>query len=137
MIHLIVYEFFNFRKRWDVSKRVLYGGYHKIKYFACHRDFFLHEIPHIKHTQNASYPGIKYFIWLIIFSTNDWLWNVLYPGMKPFAYVLYVGFHAQRNLCDKQNALFYGTPPPYLHFLREKIFLTSKMFYSWDPRVPK
>ena len=30
--------------------------------------------------------------------------------MKHFAYVLYVGFDAQRNLCDKQNVLFYGTP---------------------------
>ena len=30
--------------------------------------------------------------------------------MKHFAYVLYVGFHAKRNLCDKQNVLFYGTP---------------------------
>ena len=29
------------------------------------------------------------------------------PG---FAYVLYVGFDAQRNLCEKQNVLFYGTP---------------------------
>ena len=35
--------------------------------------------------------------------------NVLYPGMKHFSYVLYVGFHAQRNLFDKQNILFYGT----------------------------
>ena len=38
-----------------------YGGYHKIKHFACHRDFFVHEIPRIKHTQNASFPGIKHF----------------------------------------------------------------------------
>ena len=30
--------------------------------------------------------------------------------MKHFAYVLYVGFDAQRNFCDKQNVLFYGTP---------------------------
>ena len=30
--------------------------------------------------------------------------------MEHFAYVLYVGFHAQRNLCDKQDVLFYGTP---------------------------
>ena len=88
----------------------MYGVDHKIKHFACHRDFFLHEIPCLKHTQNASYPGIKHFKWLILFSTNDWLWNVLYPGMKHFAYVLYVGFDAQRNLCDKQNVLFYGTP---------------------------
>ena len=28
--------------------------------------------------------------------------------MKHFAYVLYVGFHANRNLCDKQNVLVYG-----------------------------
>ena len=34
----------------------------------------------------------------------------LYPGMKHFAYVLYVGFGVPRNLCDKQNVLFYGTP---------------------------
>ena len=38
-----------------------YGGYHKIKHFACHRDFFVHQIPRIKHTQNASFPGIKHF----------------------------------------------------------------------------
>ena len=31
-------------------------------------------------------------------------------AMKHFAYVLYVGFDAQRNLCDKQNILFHGTP---------------------------
>ena len=30
--------------------------------------------------------------------------------MKHFVYVLYVGFHTKRNLCDKQNVLFYGTP---------------------------
>ena len=30
--------------------------------------------------------------------------------MKHFPYVLYVGLHAQRSLCDKQNVLFYGTP---------------------------
>ena len=34
--------------------------------------------------------------------------NVLYPGMEHFAYVLYVGFYAQRNLYDKQNVLFLG-----------------------------
>ena len=33
--------------------------------------------------------------------------------MKHFAYVLYVGFDAQRNLYDKQNVLFYGTPGIY------------------------
>ena len=32
----------------------------------------------------------------------------LYP--EHFAYVLYVGFYAHRNLCDKQNVLFYGHP---------------------------
>ena len=37
------------------------GGDHKIKHFACHRDFFVHKIPRIKHTQNAPYPGIKHF----------------------------------------------------------------------------
>ena len=36
-------------------------GYHKIKHFACHRDFFLHEIPRIKHTPNTSFSGIKHF----------------------------------------------------------------------------
>ena len=36
--------------------------------------------------------------------------NVLYPGMEHFANVLYLGFHAERNLCDKQNVLFYGRP---------------------------
>ena len=30
--------------------------------------------------------------------------------MKHFAYVLYMRFHALRNLCDKQNVLFYGHP---------------------------
>ena len=36
-------------------------GDHKIKHFAYDRDFFVHEIPRIKHTQNALYPGMKYF----------------------------------------------------------------------------
>ena len=45
--------------------------------------------------------------------------------MKHFAYVLYVGVHAQRNLCDKQNVLFYGTP--------RKIFFKEpkEFFYFW------
>ena len=30
--------------------------------------------------------------------------------MKHFAYALYVEFHAQTNLSDKQNVLFYGHP---------------------------
>ena len=30
--------------------------------------------------------------------------------MEQFEYVLYVEFHAQRKLCDKQNVLFHGTP---------------------------
>ena len=34
--------------------------YHKIKHVACHRDFFLHVITPIKHTQNASFPDIKH-----------------------------------------------------------------------------
>ena len=59
---------------------IWYGGDHKIKHFAYHRDFLVHEIACIKHTQNASYLGIKHFQWHILFSTNDWLWNILYPG---------------------------------------------------------
>ena len=58
----------------------VYGGYHKIKHFACHRDFFVHQIPRIKHTQNASLPGIKHFRashWLKIGSIIE---NVLYLG---------------------------------------------------------
>ena len=42
--------------------------------------------------------------------------------MKHFAYVLYVGFHAKRNRCDKQNVLFYGTP--------DSTALTFKVLYS-------
>ena len=38
-----------------------YGRDHKIKHFACHRDFLVHEIPRIKHTQNASFSDIKHF----------------------------------------------------------------------------
>ena len=99
------------RRYGHLSSHILtYGGYHKIRHFACHRDFFVHQIPRIKHRQNASYPGMKHFQWLILFSTNDWLWNVLYPRMKHCVYVLYVGFHAKINLCHKQNVLFYGTP---------------------------
>ena len=113
-----VFEQFHFDQKARCQTYTI-RGYHKIKHFACHRDLFVLQLPRIKHTQNASNPGIKHFKWLIQFSTNDWLWNVLYPGMKHFAYVLYVGFHAKRNLCDKQNVLFYGTPrikkegPPY------------------------
>ena len=43
--------------------------------------------------------------------------NVLYQGMKHFAYVLYVEFDAQRNLCDNQNVLFYGTPRRILYYM--------------------
>ena len=95
---------FHFIKIQKIQKPILfsktkYGEYHKIKHFACHRDFFAHEIPRIKHTQNATFPGIKHF------RASHWL----KIGMKHFAYVLYVGFHAKRNLCDKQHVLFYGT----------------------------
>ena len=41
-----------------ISKKHEIRGYHKIKHFACRRDFFVHKIPRIKHKQNASYPGI-------------------------------------------------------------------------------
>ena len=37
-----------------------YGGYHRIKHFACYRDFFVPN-PRIKHSPNALYPGIKHF----------------------------------------------------------------------------
>ena len=111
-------------------------GYHKIKHLACHRDFFLDEISRITHTQNASYPGIKHFKWLILFSTNDWLWNVLYPGMKHFAYVLYVEFHAKRNLCDKQNVLFYVTPRIW-HWFSVPIynFISSARYKAFAPNI--
>ena len=78
---------------------VKYGGDHK-KHFACHREFFVHEILRRKQTQNASYPGIKGFQWLILFSTNAWLWNILYPGM------------------------FYTW-----NFMHKEIHVTSKLFY--------
>ena len=55
---------------WTIFTKT-YGGYHKIKHFACHRDFFVHEIPRIKHFQ-----------WLILFSTNEWLWSVFYQSME-------------------------------------------------------
>ena len=87
-----------------------YGGYHKIKHFACHRDFFVHKIPRIKHTQNASYPGIKHFQWLILFLTNDWHWNEWFmneslvkcfiPGYEAFSVCFILGI-----LC-KQNSLW-------------------------------
>ena len=41
---------------------------------------------------------------------NESLIKCFIPGYEAFSYVLYVGFYAQRNLCDKQNVLFYGTP---------------------------
>ena len=93
-----------------------YGGYHKIKHFACHRDFFAHEIQRIKHTQNAFYPGIKHFKWQILFSTNIWLWNGLYPGMKHFAFDLYVGFqwnHFMQKEISVTRIMFYFMVPPY------------------------
>ena len=105
---------------WVINYAVI-RGYHKIKHFACHRDFFLHEVPRIK--QTALYQGIKHFLWLLLFSTNDWLWNVLYLWINHFAYVLYVEFHAKRNLCDKQDVLFYGTPR------RLKKFAADLRFY--------
>ena len=53
---------------------IYYGVDHKIKHLACQRDFFVHEIPCIKHMQNVPYPSI--------------------PGY--LAYVLYREFHAQK-----------------------------------------
>ena len=40
-----------------------------------------------------------------------------------FEYVIFVGFHAQRNFCDKQNVLFFGTPLP-----RTSVFCARKTF---------
>ena len=64
---------------------------------------------HLSRFSDSEVEEGQNFKWIIPFSTNDWLWNVLYPGMKHFAYVIYVGFDAQINLCDKQNVLFNGT----------------------------
>ena len=44
--------------------------------------------------------------------------------MKHFAYVLFVGFDAQRNFCDKQNVLFYGTPRTYSRFFSHSAFIS-------------
>ena len=86
----------------------------KIKQFASHTDFIVHEIPWIKHTRNAQYP-IKHFSSYSIL--RGWvIENLLYLGMKHFAYVLYVEFHSQRNLCDKQSVLFYGHPRIFQEF---------------------
>ena len=61
------------------------GGYHKIKHFACHRDFFLHEIPRIKHTQNASFPGIKHFRAMYAFYT----WNSMHKEISVTSKMFY------------------------------------------------
>ena len=74
-----------------------------------------------KHVEAWIYETLKKFAG--IFSTNDWLWNVLYLWINHFAYVLYVEFHAKRNLCDKQDVLFYGTPR------RLKKFAADLRFY--------
>ena len=52
-----------------------YGGVNKLKHFACRRDFLMHKIPRIKHTQNAPDPGIKHFsnhsIWSHSFQSHS------------------------------------------------------------------
>ena len=55
--------------------------------------------------------------------------------MKHFAFVLYVGLDAQRNLCDKQNVLFCGTHRTFginQKCFREgiDIFGESSLFYN-------
>ena len=82
-------------------------------WFSARTDFFVHDIPRIRHSPNALYPGI---IWVIHFRVSHWLkigWvieNVLYLAVKHLANVLFVGCHAQRNLCDKQMFYFMVSP---------------------------
>ena len=57
--------------------------YHKIKHFVCHRDFFVHRIPCIKHTQNAKslWEEKCFILWyppyiksnMILESNSSWL----------------------------------------------------------------
>ena len=61
------------------STKIKLRGYHKIKHFACHRDFFVHQIPRIKHTKNASFPGIERF------RASHWLKiGCFIPGYEAF-----------------------------------------------------
>ena len=62
--------------------------------------------------------------------------------MEKFAYVLYAGFHAQRNLFDKQNVLFYGPSRNNIYHkkvmigrleMRSKIEPTPTIFDSDQP----
>ena len=55
--------------------------------------------------------------------------------MKHFAYVLYVGFHAKRNLCDKQNVSFYGTPVFFFGPVRIFDPVRPSMMFGFKGRV--
>ena len=69
----------------------MYGGYHKIEHFVCHRDFFVHK--------------------LILFLTNDWLWN---EWLMNVVHMFYFMVH----------------PSPVFNVLHE-VFLFGKVFL-WE-----
>ena len=50
------------------------------------------------------------------------------PRNEAFCVCLYVGFHAQRNLCDKKNVLFHGHP----HNIYIKIILVTFNRYLYQ-----
>ena len=130
----------HFSSEKNLSTGRITGVDHKIKHFACHQDFFVHEIPRIKYTQTALYPGIKHFSsYLMIAYIREIPLSMQFLVIwKYISYVLYVGFDAERNLCNKQNVLFYGHPRTrnYLGHLSLKIEQhfrvshTKKMFHN-------
>ena len=136
---------------------IYYGGYHKIKHFAWHRDFFVHEIPLIKHTQNIPYPGIKHFssyhkikhfachrdsfvpAILCIKHTQ----NSPYPGIKHFSSFSIMSHSFQsHSLVDESLKMLYTLEWNIWRmyytwsYMHNEISVTSKMFYFYrQPRT--
>ena len=55
--------------------------------------------------------------------------NVLYPGMEHFAYVLYVGFCAQRNLSHKKSVLKMDRPVYWTNQFSLWLFISMNVFF--------
>ena len=106
-----------------------YGGYHKIKHFACHRDFLLHEIPCIKHTQNAPFPSIKHF------RASHWLKNRIshlkcfIPGYEAFCVCCIHGISCKKKSLW-QAKCFIIWYPQYFRIIQD----LSISYGTWNHR---
>ena len=79
--------------------------------FVCYSDFFVHQIPRLKHTWNASYPGIKHL--------NDSSYFQPMTGSEMF-------YTRKWSILR----MFYTWD-----FMHKEISVTSKMFYFMVPPV--